>query len=179
MILEYHESSLLKRTMSKYTAFTRLSACLLVSCFAMLSCTHQPKTHHGAHMSGEKVVVVESVSNDRLRLELSPSAKQTHRAVMREHLEAIQEIVSALAKGDFSKAEDITRTQLGFAKHREAMRRQQPEAFPPLYHDLAMAHHEAAEELATVIPSQDINQILLKLDKTLNTCVTCHRAVEL
>lgn len=91
----------------------------------------------------------ESLLNDRLTLELSPS-----------------------------KAEDITRNQLGFAKHGEAIRRQQPEAFPPVYHDLAMAHHEAAEELAHVIPSQDFKQILLKLDRTLEACVACHRAFE-
>lgn len=179
MILGNDESPSLKRTMSMHTVFTRLFAWFLVSCVATLSCTHQPGTHHGAHMSGEKVGVVESLPNDHLTLDLSPSAEQTHRAVMREHLEAIQEIVGALAHGDFSKAEDITRTQLGFAKHREAMRRQQPEAFPPAYHDLAMAHHEAAEELAHVIPSQDLKQILLKLDRTLEACVACHRAFKL
>ena len=130
-------------------------------------------------MSGGKVDVVESLPNDRLTLELSPSAEKAHRAVMREHLEAIQEIVRTLAQGDFSKAEDITKNQLGFAKHREAMRRQQPEAFPSAYHDLAMAHHEAAEELAHVIPSQDYKQILLRIDKTLEACVACHRAFEL
>ena len=165
--------------MSMYTVFTGLSACLLVSGVSTLSCTHQPGTPHGAHMSGEKVGVVESLPNDRLTLELSPSAEKAHRAVMREHLEAIQQIVRALAQGDFSKAEDITKNQLGFAKHREAMRRQQPEAFPPAYHDLAMAHHKAAEELAHVIPSQDFKQLLLKLDRTLEACVACHRAFEL
>jgi len=59
------------------------------------------------------------------------------------------------------------------------MQRQKPEAFPPAYHDLAMAHHEAAEELAHVIPSQDYKQILLRIDKTLEACVACHRAFEL
>jgi hypothetical protein len=165
--------------MSRYTVFTSLSGWLLVSCVVTLGCTHQPGTHDVAHMGGGNAGVVESVPNERLTLDLSPSAKKTHRAVMREHLEAIHEIVGALAQGDFSKAEEITRTQLGFAKHREAMRRQQPEAFPPVYHDLAMAHHEAAEELAHVIPSQDYKQILLKLDKTLEACVACHRAFEL
>ena len=165
--------------MNMYTVFTRLSAGLLVSCVITLGCTHQPGAHDGAHMGGGNAGVVKPVTNDRLTLELSPSAEKVHRAVMREHLEAIQEIVRALAQGDFPKAEDITRTQLGFAKHREAMRRQQPEAFPPVYHDLAMAHHEAAEELAHVIPSQDFKQILLKLDRTLEACVTCHRAFEL
>ena len=165
--------------MSMDTIFTRLFAWFLVSCVATLSCTHQPGTHHGAHMGSGNTGVANSLPNDHLTLDLSPSAEQIHRVVMREHLEAIQEIVGALAQGDFSKAEDITRTQLGFAKHREAMQRQQPEAFPPTYHDLAMAHHEAAEELAHVIPSQDFKQILLKLDRTLETCVACHRAFKL
>ena len=150
MIVKKHESPSLKQTIRIYTVFTRLSACLLVWCVATLSCTHQPGTHHGAHMGSENTSVVNSVPNDRLTLELSPS-----------------------------KAEDITRNQLGFSKHREATRRQQTEAFPPAYHDLAMAHHEVAEELAHVIPSQDFKQILLKLDRTLKAYVACHRAFEL
>jgi hypothetical protein len=179
MILNNNEHSPLKQTMSIDTVFARLSACLLILCAVTFGCTPQPGTHYGAHMGSESTGVVSSVPNDRLTLDLSPSAEQIHRAVMREHLEAVQEIVGALAHGDFSKAEDITKTQLGFTKHREAMRRQEPEAFSPAYHDLAMAHHEAAEELAYVIPSQDFKQILLKLDRTLEMCVACHRAFKL
>ena len=69
-------------------------------------------------------------------------------------------------------------TQLGFAKHREAMRRQQPEAFPPIYDDLTMAHHEAAEELAHAMPSHDLKEILPHLERTLRTCVACHQTFE-
>jgi hypothetical protein len=36
--------------------------------------------------------------------------------------------------------------------HRQAMTQQQPENFPPVYHDLAMVHHAAAEELAASSP---------------------------
>lgn len=165
--------------MSSYTVYIRLSAWLLLLCIVTFGCSHHSRSHDGTHISNGNAGASESVQNDRSVLKLSPSAKKVHRAVMREHLEAIHEIVGALAEGNFSKAEHITMTQLGFAKHREAMRRQQPESFPPTYHDLAMTHHEAAEELAQVMASQDIQQILLKLDRTLEACVTCHRAFEL
>ncbi len=46
--------------------------------------------------------------------------------------------------------------------HRQAMAQQQPENFPPAYHDLAMAHHEAAEELER-ISTKDLKQILPQL----------------
>ena len=70
----------------------------------------------------------------------------------------------------------MTETHLGFFKHRQAMMEQKPEDFPPAYHDLAMAHHQAAEELARVIPSQDLHAILPKLDGVLKACVACHLA---
>ena len=37
-----------------------------------------------------------------------------------------------------------------------------------------MAHHEAAEELARVIPSRDLKKILPRLDGVLKACVACH-----
>jgi len=144
----------------------------------MLGCSHQPGTHDGTHMSNGHASAGESLQNDRSAFNLSPSAEKAHRAVMLEHLESIHEIVSALAQSNFSKAEDITRNQLGFAKHREAMRRQQPENFPLAYHDLAMAHHEAAEELAQAMPSHDLKEILPHLERTLRACVVCHRTYQ-
>ena len=179
IILENHESSSHKQTMNKGTVFATLTSGFLISCIVMFGCSHQAGTHDGTHMSQGHADAMESVQNERSAFKLSPSAEKVHRAVMREHLEAIHEIVSALAEANFSKAEHITTTQLGFAKHREAMRQQQPEAFPPIYHDLAMAHHEAAEELAHAMPSHDLKEILPHLERTLLACVACHQAFEL
>ena len=55
-----------------------------------------------------------------------------------------------------------------------AMAQQQPENFPPAYHDLAMAHHAAAEELAGIIPTKDLKQILPQFNNVLKACVACH-----
>jgi cytochrome c556 len=54
------------------------------------------------------------------------------------------------------------------------MAQQQPETFPPVYQDLAMAHHAAAEELARISPTKDLKQILPKFNNVLKACVACH-----
>lgn len=51
---------------------------------------------------------------------------------------------------------------------------QQPENVPPAYHDLAMVHHAAAEELARIIPTKDLKQILPQFNNVLKACVACH-----
>lgn len=110
----------------------------------------------------------------RHSIALSSSALKEHRAVMLQHLESIQVIMNALVEEDYDLAKGLTESHLGFFMHRQAMASQQPDNFPPPYHDLAMAHHEAAEELARIIPTKDLKQILPKFNNVLKTCVACH-----
>ncbi len=105
---------------------------------------------------------------------LEADARQEHRAVMLQHLETIQAIVAALAEEDYTLAQGLTETHLGFFMHRQAMARQQPENFPPAYHDLAMAHHAAAEKLADAMPTKDLKRILPEFNRVLKACVACH-----
>lgn len=113
-------------------------------------------------------------SDTRHPVPLSASAGKEHRAVMLQHLETIQAIVNALVEEDYELAKGLTESHLGFFMHRQAMARQQPENFPPAYHDLAMAHHAAAEELARIIPTKDLKLILPQFNNVLKACVACH-----
>ena len=113
-------------------------------------------------------------SDTRYPIPLSAQAGKQQRMVMLQHLETIQGIVSALVEEDYELAKGLTETHLGFFRHRQAMASQQPENFPPAYHDLAMAHHQAAEDLAQIIPTKDLKQILPKFDEVLKACVACH-----
>jgi cytochrome c556 len=54
------------------------------------------------------------------------------------------------------------------------MARQEPADFPPAYHDLAMAHHAAAQKLADVMPTKDLKRILPEFNNVLRACVACH-----
>lgn len=110
----------------------------------------------------------------RTPIPLRPEARQEHRAVMLQHLETIQAVVAALADEDYRLAQGLTESHLGFFMHRHAMARQQPDNFPPAYHDLAMAHHAAAEKLADVIPTKDLKRILPEFNNVLKACVACH-----
>ena len=112
-------------------------------------------------------------SDTRHPIPLSSPAGTEHRAVMLQHLESIQVIVNALVEEDYELAKGLTESHLGFFMHRQAMAQQQPENFPPAYHDLAMAHHEAAEELARIIPTKDLKQILPQFNNVLKACVAC------
>lgn len=110
----------------------------------------------------------------RTPIPLGPEARQEHRAVMQQHLETIQAIVAALADEDYRLAQGLTESHLGFFMHRQAMARQNPEHFPAAYHDLAMAHHEAAETLAETMSSRDLKRILPQFNNLLKACVACH-----
>ena len=114
------------------------------------------------------------IPDTRVPIGISAEASLRHRTVMLQHLETIQAIVAALVEEEFERAQGLTEAHLGFFMHRQGMARQQPEKFPPAYHDLAMAHHEAAEELGRVMPTHDLKQILPKLDGLLKACVACH-----
>ena len=95
---------------------------------------------------------------------------------MREHLEALRDILAALNQQEFDAAAKVAREELGFPKHHQAMQREAGATFPSRYRELAMAHHEEAEDLAKAIPSRDLTRILRQLERTIGACVACHRA---
>ena len=110
---------------------------------------------------------------------LPVAAENEHRAAMLLHLETIQAIVKALVEEDYELAQSLTGSHLGFFMHRQAMAKQDSSNFPPRYHDLAIAHHEAAEELARTIPTRDLKRILVPFNNVLKACVACHREYKL
>ncbi|MDP3091405.1 MAG: hypothetical protein Q8N04_12040 [Nitrospira sp.] len=144
-------------------------ASLVVLCVLLLAgCTKVE------HRQGEQRSHPILTSDVRQPIPLSPAAGAEHRAVMLQHLETIQVIMNALVDEDYELAKGLTESHLGFFMHRQAMASQQPENFPPAYHDLAMAHHAAAEELARTIPTKDLKQILPQFNNVLKACVACH-----
>ncbi len=155
-----------------------LNATSLLLVLSMLSVSCSGSVAHPHHTEGGILKVQEIEQSDvdqRISLGLNPEAKKAHGAVMHDHFEAIDQILIALTQEKFDKAQKITESQLGFAKHREAMQRQKPENFPAEYHDLAMAHHRAAENLARAMPSHNLQLILPYLEQTVHACVACHR----
>lgn len=138
--------------------------------------------HRSRTPPGRAAVQSLSELDTRHPIPLSSPAGKEHRAVMLQHLETIQAIVNALVEEDYELAKGLTESHLGFFMHRLLISpappqarqdaalpvaHQQPENFLPAYHDLAMAHHEAAEELARIIPTKDLKQILPQFNNVL------------
>jgi hypothetical protein len=113
-------------------------------------------------------------SDSRHPIPLPPSVEKEHRAVMLQHLETMQVIMNALIEGDYELARGLTELHLGFFMHRLAKTSQPSENFPPAYQELAAAHNAAAEELARIIPTRDMKQILPQFNNVLKACVACH-----
>ena len=145
----------------------RVPAVLAVCAGFLIGCSEVE--HRGEQRSNPYLT-----SDTRQVIPLSAAAGKEHRAVMLQHLETIQVIINALVEEDYESAKGLTESHLGFFMHRQAMAAQKPENFPPAYHDLAMAHHAAAEELAHTIPTKDLKQILPKFNTVLKACVACH-----
>ncbi len=120
-----------------------------------------------------------SLPQHRLSLHLNASVQEGLKLTMREHLEALQNILGALSRDDYEKAAAIAHEELGFPKHHQAMQREQGFAFPAGYQKLAMTHHQVAEDLAEVIPSKDLPRIMKHLDRTVKACVVCHQTYKL
>lgn len=135
--------------------------------------------HKHGHPANKEEAPTGSRQDERVALDLSEQASVGMKLTMREHLEAIHDIVAALGRQDFERAAKVAHEELGFPKHHEAMKREVGATFPPKYHELAMAHHQEAEDLAKVISSKDFKTILPQLERTIGACVSCHQAYKL
>ena len=128
---------------------------------------------------GKETAQAPAVPDTRVSLNLTPAMQEVLKQTMREHLEALRAIIAALAQEDHEQASAIAHETLGFPKHHQVMQRERDVTFPKKYQELAMAHHQAAEELAKVIPTRAMKSILQQLDRTVQACVACHQAYKL
>jgi hypothetical protein len=135
--------------------------------------------HEKGHPTIKERAPAESREDARAALGLGLAAEAGLKLTMREHLEAIRDIVAALGRQEFEQAAKLAHEELGFPKHHLAMQREAGATFPSKYHEFAMAHHQEAENLAAAIPLKDLKVILPILERTIGACVSCHRAYKL
>ncbi len=147
----------------------RVRVALGILCIGLSTGCSEPE-----RLQGEQSSIPYLTSDSRHPIPLSPSAGKEHRAVMLQHLETMQVIMNALIEEDYELARGLTELHLGFFMHRLAKASQPSENFPPAYQELAAAHNAAAEELARIIPTRDMKQILPKFNNVLKACVACH-----
>lgn len=129
--------------------------------------------------TGMEITGSPTVPDSRISLKLEPAQREALKATMREHLDAIEAVIAAVAEENYRKASEIAHKELGFPTHHEAMQREQGASLPEKYQELAIKHHQAAEDLAEAIQTKEMKRILRKLDETIKACLDCHRAYKL
>jgi hypothetical protein len=91
---------------------------------------------------------------------------------MREHLQAVQEVIAAAAVDDFDTVAKAAK-RMGFS---ETMGRmcEHMGAGAPGFTEQALAFHHTADEIATAASNRNGPAMLLALSKTLSACTDCH-----
>ena len=146
--------------------FTAIFFCSAqVAVFAEQADTNKPAHQgQGRHKMG-------TANDSRISLNLPPKMKQHQLANMRNHLDAVRRIISAMSTEQFDQASDIASNELGLTKKMHSMCRHfKNETFK----EMGMAFHKSGDDLAAVLKSGDMKGSLQALNTTMNYCVSCH-----
>ncbi len=123
---------------------------------------HETNHHHKMNMK-----------DMRTSMKLSEKMKQHQLSNMREHVEAIKNIVGLMAEKKFEDASNIAHTKLGLTPGMQAMcDRFDNEHF----RELGRAFHESGDDLGDALQTKNVNASLHALNKTMQYCVECHAA---
>jgi cytochrome c556 len=136
----------------------------------------QPKAEATASHPSSVAAVSPSEALDRLDqrrpVPLLPHMAQHQKQNMREHLEAVQEVVAAAAANDFEKVASSAK-RMGSSESMGRMCEHMGAAAPG-FTEQALGFHHTADEIAAAASSRDGTAVLAALSKTLQACTSCH-----
>jgi cytochrome c556 len=108
----------------------------------------------------------------RAPVPLLPMMANHQKQNMREHLEAVQQIIAALAADDFAAVETAA-GRIGFSEQMGTMCNHMG-AGAPGFTDQALGFHRQADRIGEAARSKDKARVLTELNATLLTCTACH-----
>jgi len=155
---------------------TTLAGLTLLSANVMAAETVVAKGGMGQMMQGGMPQVVD----DRESAGIPDPMKTRHLARMRNHLEAVHDIIDAMAHGEFGQAAATARQSLamgpgmgkGMGQGKGMCKGMNNEEFK----SLGMAFHTSAGKLAEVLEQGDMKASLNALSETTSYCIQCHAA---
>ncbi len=140
-----------------------LTILLLTGTFAYAE--DQPLHHHPLMQD------MEVTKDSRTTLNLRAPVREHQLSMMREHLQAVNDIISDIARGKFEDASQIAHQKLGLTPEMKKMCNRYHNAD---FRKLGLAFHQSADELGDVLKTGDINKSLKALNATMNYCLQCH-----
>lgn len=110
--------------------------------------------------------------DSRKPVPLLPMMANHQKQNMREHLVAVQEIVSALGSDDFERIEAAA-LRIGSSPQMGQMCNHMGKGAPG-FTEQALGFHSTADGIVAAAKEQDKAKVLAALDATLKTCTACH-----
>jgi hypothetical protein len=108
----------------------------------------------------------------RAAVPLLPMMANHQKQNMRDHLVAVREIASALAKRDFAAVAAASQ-RIGYSESMGRMCTHMGQGAPG-FTEAALAFHRAADEIAVAARQHDSQGVLSALGQTLEHCTSCH-----
>jgi hypothetical protein len=104
-----------------------------------------------------------------------PDMMKTHMlGNMRDHLQALNEIQAALAKGELDKAGEIAEARIGMSSLVSHNASHMAPYMPKGMQDIGTEMHHAASRFAMIANEGDLPKALDGLSKVTAQCVACH-----
>ncbi len=111
-----------------------------------------------------------AATDGRTVLHAPPRLLAHQRRMMRDHLAAVQEVVAAMAAGQYDKGARTAHERLGLSPEMARMCNR----FGPAFGAMGIAFHRDGDRLGDVLATGDPQQSLAALHKVLGDCVACH-----
>jgi hypothetical protein len=156
----------------------RLGLLAVATIALMGGCTPERETHPASASADAEASAAPSAAemleqmDPRIPVPLLPMMANHQKQNMRDHLLAVQEMVTALATDDFAAVEKAA-GRIGFSEQMGAMCAHMG-AGAPGFTDQALNFHHAADRIATAARARDRARVLTELGATLQTCTSCH-----
>lgn len=121
---------------------------------------------------GQSMTMADEANEGRRPLPLLQMMADHQKRMMRDHLGAVQEIVTALAADDFGAVERAA-ARLGFSEEVGRMCTHIGAASPAFTRQ-ALAFHHTADGIGAAARERNRQRVLAELSTTLQACRTCH-----
>ena len=112
------------------------------------------------------------MGNDtRISLKLNEMQKNHQKKIMRDHLDAIQSLVSLLASDKYEEASKLAYKRLGSTTKMKLMCASFGDKN---FEKLGIEFHKSADKMSDIIKKRNKEQSLKALSNTMHYCVQCH-----
>ncbi len=118
-------------------------------------------------------------TDTRQLVQFPPMMQEHMLANMRDHLVALNAILTQLSQGEFESAADVAESRLGMSSLESHGAHHMAKRMPPGMRQAGTQMHQAASRFALRAQEGDEQAAYQALSEVTQTCITCHAAYKI